>query len=168
MSRPTIRTNELEDDILSRIACGESLRGICAEDDKPNISTVIRWLAADGDFALRYARAREMQAEMLADEMLEIADNDKTDRIDIKDDTGKVIKTEQNNVAVARAKLKLEQRRWWAEKLRPKVYGTKVVVGGDADAPPIKTTTQLDVSNLSLEQLDALGAALQGAMNGKD
>lgn len=167
MARPTLHTEELEDEILSRIACGESLRAICAEIDKPNISTIIRWLAANDSFALRYARAREMQAEMLADEMLEIADDDTSDRVVIKNEEGKVIKTEQNNVAVARAKLKLEQRRWWAEKLRPKVYGAKVAVGGDADAPPIKTTTQLDVSNLTLEQLDALGDALKAAL-GKD
>jgi len=161
MSRPTIRTNELEDDILSRIACGESLRGICAEDGMPNISTVIRWLAADEDFARKYTRAREMQAEILADEMLDIADDDKSDRIDIKDKDGNIIKTEQNNVAVARSKLKLEQRRWWAEKLRPKVYGNKVAVGGADDMPAIKTSQQLDVSNLSLDELEVLGAALQ-------
>ncbi len=161
MSRPTIRTNELEDDILSRIACGESLRGICAENGMPNISTVIRWLAADEDFARKYTRAREMQAEILADEMLDIADNDKSDRIDIKDKDGNIIRTEQNNVAVARSKLKLEQRRWWAEKLRPKVYGNKVAVGGSDDMPAIKTSQQLDVSNLSLDELEVLGAALQ-------
>lgn len=167
MSRPTIRTNELEDDILSRIACGESLRGICAEDGMPNISTVIRWLAADEDFARKYTRAREMQAEILADEMLDIADDDKSDRIDIKDKDGNIIKTEQNNVAVARSKLKLEQRRWWAEKLRPKVYGNKVAVGGADDMPAIKTSQQLDVSNLSLDELEVLGAALQKSL-GKD
>lgn len=167
MSRPTIRTSELEDDILSRIACGESLRGICAEDGMPNISTVIRWLAADEDFARRYTRAREMQAEILADEMLDIADDDKSDRIDIKDKDGNIIKTEQNNVAVARSKLKLEQRRWWAEKLRPKVYGNKVAVGGADDMPAIKTSQQLDVSNLSLDELEVLGAALQKSL-GKD
>jgi hypothetical protein len=167
MSRPTIRTNELEDDILSRIACGESLRGICAEDAMPNISTVIRWLAADEDFARKYTRAREMQAEILADEMLDIADNDKSDRIDIKDKDGNIIRTEQNNVAVARSKLKLEQRRWWAEKLRPKVYGNKVAVGGADDMPAIKTSQQLDVSNLSLDELEVLGAALQKSL-GKD
>jgi hypothetical protein len=167
MGRPTLRTNELEDDILSRIACGESLRKICDEDGMPNISTVIRWLAADEDFARRYARAREMQAEILADEMLDIADDDSSDRIETKDSTGKVIKSEQNNVAVARSKLKLEQRRWWAEKLRPKVYGAKVVVGGAEDMAPIKTSTQLDVSNLSLEELEVLGAALQKSL-GKD
>jgi hypothetical protein len=108
-----------------------------------------------------------MQAEILADEMLDIADDDSSDRIETKDSTGKVIKSEQNNVAVARSKLKLEQRRWWAEKLRPKVYGAKVVVGGSEDMAPIKTSTQLDVSNLSLEELEVLGAALQKSI-GKD
>jgi hypothetical protein len=130
----------------------------------PNISTVIRWLAADEDFARKYTRAREMQAEILADEMLDIADDDKSDRIDIKDKDGKIIKTEQNNVAVARSKLKLEQRRWWAEKLRPKVYGNKVAVGGADDMPAIKTSQQLDVSNLSLDELEVLGAALQKSL----
>ena len=160
MSRPSLRTVELEEEILSRIACGESLRSICEEDGKPHISTVIRWLAADENFASKYARAREMQAEVLADQMLEIADDASNDRIVIKDSEGNTVKVEQNNVAVARAKLQLEQRRWYAEKLRPKVYGSKVAVGGAEDMPAIKTTTQLDVSNLSLEELDVLAAAL--------
>lgn len=168
MSRPTLRTPELEDDILSRIACGESLRAICSEEAYPNVATVIRWLAADEAFAHRYARAREMQAEVLADQMLEIADDDRRDRIEIKDAEGNVIRVEQNNVGVARSKLRLEQRRWWAEKLRPKVYGAKVAVGGDPDAPPIKTTHQLDVSNLTLEELDVLGAALQKSLTRDD
>ena len=161
MSRPTIRTAELEDDIFSRIACGESLRGICTEDDMPNISTVIRWLAADENFARRYTRAREMQAEILADEMLEIADDGTNDWMEKKDQKGNVIGWSLNGEAVARSKLRLEQRRWWAEKLRPKVYGNKVAIGGASDLPPIQTARQLDVSNLSLEELDVLGAALQ-------
>jgi hypothetical protein len=167
MGRPTLRTNELEDDILSRIACGESLRGICAEEAMPNISTVIRWLAADEDFARRYTRAREMQAEILADEMLGIADDGTNDWMEKKDQKGNVTGWALNGEAVARSKLRLEQRRWWAEKLRPKVYGNKVAIGGADDMAPIKTSTQLDVSNLSLDELEILGAALQKSV-GKD
>jgi hypothetical protein len=167
MSRPTIRTIELEDDILSRIACGESLRGICREDGMPNISTVIRWLDADENFARKYTRAREMQAEMLADEMLEIADDGTNDWMEKKDQKGNVTGWALNGEAVARSKLRLEQRRWWAEKLRPKVYGNKVAVGGADDMPAIKTSAQLDVSNLSLDELEVLGAALQKSL-GKD
>jgi hypothetical protein len=168
MSRPTLRTPELEDDILSRIACGESLRAICSEEAYPNVATVIRWLAADEAFAHRYARAREMQAEVLADQMLEIADDGTNDWMAKKDREGNLVGWQLNGEAVARSKLRLEQRRWYAEKLRPKVYGAKVAVGGDPDAPPIKTTHQLDVSNLTLEELDVLGAALQKSLTRDD
>lgn len=168
--RPSLRTEELEDEILSRIIAGESLNAICNENGKPHITTVLRWLAADADFAARYARAREMQAENLADQMLQIADDDRKDRIEIKDADGNVIKTEQNNVAVARSKLMLEQRRWWAEKLRPKVYGPKLAIGGAAELPPIHMTKSLDVSNLSIEELEVLAAALEKsiATDGQD
>ena len=168
MSRPTLRTPELEDDILSRIACGESLRAICSEEAYPNVATVIRWLAADEAFAHRYARAREMQAEVLADQMLEIADDGTNDWMAKRDKDGNLVGWQLNGEAVARSKLRLEQRRWYAEKLRPKVYGAKVAVGGDPDAPPIKTTHQLDVSNLTLEELDVLGAALQKSLTRDD
>ena len=81
-----------------------------------------------------------------------------------------IYKTEQNNVAVARSKLMLEQRRWWAEKLRPKVYGPKLAIGGAAELPPIHMTKSLDVSNLSIEELEVLAAALEKsiATDGQD
>lgn len=164
MSRPTIRTDELEDEILSRIVAGESLNAICKEDGKPHIATVLRWLGADEGFATRYARAREMQAENLADQMIEIADDGANDWMEKRDREGNVTGWQLNGEAVARSKLRLEQRRWWAEKLRPKVYGAKVAIGGAADMDPIRTTQQLDVSNLTLEELDVLGAALQKAL----
>jgi len=168
MGRPTIRTEELEDELLSRIIAGESLNAICKEDGKPNITTVLRWLAADEDFAARYARAREMQAENMADQMLEIADDGSNDWMEKRNKDGEIVGWSVNGEAVARSKLRLEQRRWYAEKLRPKVYGAKVAVGGSADMPPIQTTSKLDISSLSLEELDVLGAALQKSINGKD
>ena len=47
------------------------------------------------------------------------------------------------------------------------IYGDKVAVGGADDMPAIKTSQQLDVSNLSLDELEVLGAALQKSL-GKD
>jgi hypothetical protein len=159
--RPTLRTEELEDEILGRIIAGESLNAICKEDGKPHITTVLRWLAADENFAARYTRAREMQAENLADQMLEIADDGSNDWMEKKDKDGENVGWALNGEAVARSKLRLEQRRWWAEKLRPKVYGTKVAVGGAADMAPIQTTSKLDISHLTLEELEVLGLVLQ-------
>lgn len=153
----TIRSPELENEILDRIACGESLNRICKEDGKPNMSTVLRWLSSDPEFAARYARAREMQAEVMADQMLEIADDARNDWMKGKEGEGYKL----NGEAVARSKLRLEQRRWYAEKLRPKVYGTKVAVGGADDLPAIRTSNTLDISGLSMEELEVLQLALQ-------
>ena len=64
MTRVTY-SEELADEICARIAEGESMRGICADNHMPNWRTVWRWLDANDDFASRCARARTMQAEAL-------------------------------------------------------------------------------------------------------
>jgi hypothetical protein len=44
------------------------------------------------------------------------------------------------------------------------VYGPKLAIGGAVDLPPIQMTKQLDVSSLSLEELDVLASALEKSM----
>ena len=39
---------------------------------------------------------------------------------------------------IARARLRVDARKWLLSKLLPKVYGDKLALGGDADAPPIQ------------------------------
>ena len=112
-------SQELFDRICERIADGESLRTICAEDGMPRKASVMRWLAADAALSDQYARAREMQADALFDECLTIAD-----------DTSR----EPND-----RRMSFDARKWMAGKLRPKVYGDKVAIGGADDLPPVKT-----------------------------
>jgi hypothetical protein len=66
--------------------------------------------------------------------------------------------------------MRLEQRRWFAEKLLPKVYGPKIAIGGTDDLPPIQMTKALDVSSLSIEELNVLAVALEKsiATDGQD
>ena len=79
-----------------------------------------------------YARARERQGDKLVEDMLAIADDAAKDTyIDADGNT----RTDQE--VVARSRLRVDARKWLAGKMRPKVYGDKVAVGGDADAPPI-------------------------------
>jgi|ADGO01.1.fsa_nt_gi hypothetical protein len=66
-------------------------------------------------FLHQYARAREMQADLLADEMIEIADNN------TGDDAAFV-----GINRIHRDKLRIESRKWIASKLKPKKYGDKV------------------------------------------
>ena len=112
MARPTIYSEELANDICSRIANGESLKGICAHDDMPDKATVYRWLAVDKEFCDKYTRARDIQADYYADELISIADDFEKG---IDDPT-----------AVSRAKLQIETRKWIASKLKPKSYGDKI------------------------------------------
>jgi hypothetical protein len=124
--RPTDYTEELADRICDRISDGESLRTICAEDGMPHKSTVFRWLAAHEEFATIYARAREVQAEVLADELIEISDDGTNDWMERKDQDGGVVGWRENGEAMRRSQLRISTRQWIAERMLPKKYGTKV------------------------------------------
>lgn len=123
MARPSEYTQEIADQICERLAEGESLRSICWDDPFPNKSTVFRWLAANKEFRDQYARARETQADAIADEILDIADEAED---------------------AAKARLQVDARKWLAGKLRPKVYGDKVMHGGDPDGEPINVVARIE------------------------
>lgn len=110
------------DEICERIAGGESLRKICKEEKMPNICTFWRWLD-DEALSKQYTRAREEQAETLADEIIDISDEKKDDTY--LDEDGKEI---INHEVIARSRLRVEARKWAASKLKPKKFGdfTKV------------------------------------------
>lgn len=118
MGRPSTYTAELGEQICDKLAEGFSLRQICALEGLPGLNTVIRWLRHDEEFRLHYTRARELQAEIGADDMIEIAD-------DASQDVSGELKM-PNAVAVQRAKLRVETRKWTAMKLLPKKYGERV------------------------------------------
>jgi hypothetical protein len=78
-ARPTDSTAEITETICARLAAGESLRTICADEAMPAQSTVYLWLTKHSEFSEQYARAREVQAETLVDEILEISDDGRND-----------------------------------------------------------------------------------------
>jgi len=91
--------------------------------------TFYRALDADAALRDRYARAKDAGLEAMADETLEIADTVTGDTID---DDG-VIRIAPD--VVARARLRVDTRKWLLSKLAPKKYGDKVDVqhGGTVD-----------------------------------
>ena len=113
-------TPELVEAICSQLAEGKSLRTICKAEGMPSAGTVCRMLANDADFAEQYARAREIQADTIFDEILDIADDSSNDWIETKDGD------KFNQEAAARARIRIDARKWMAGKLRPKVYGEKL------------------------------------------
>ena len=114
---------ETADSICELLADGKSLRAICADPDMPSTSTVCKWLALNSEFAEQYARARELQADALFDDILDIADKG-----------SKALDTTEER------RLQIDARKWMAGKLKGK-YSDKVKhVGGDEGDNPIAFT----------------------------
>lgn len=151
--RPSDYTTEKADAICERLALGESLRSICRDEAMPAMSTVFRWLTLESGFSDQYARAREEQAEALADEIVSIADESE---VSVKHE-GEDVRIALDATAVARNRLRVDSRKWVASKLKPKKYGDRQVLAGDPEAPLVSTTD---------EQIDARLNALLAKANG--
>lgn len=153
---PMPMLEEVTDRICQRIADGESLRSICSDKDMPDKSTVLKWLSQSPAFASQYAHARELQADAIFDEVLDIADDGRNDWMEAngKDDEG----WKQNGEAIQRSKLRIDARKWMAGKLRPKKYGEKTLIGSDPDNP-LPEGNKIDVLVLAaqLRKQKALG-----------
>lgn len=128
MGRPSTYSEEKATEICARIAAGESLNSICKEQGQPGITAVYAWLLRHENFAKMYARAREEQADTLADEIVAIADDGSNDTS--VDENG-FERTNQENIQ--RSKLRVDARKWVAAKLKPRKYGERVM--GDPDNP---------------------------------
>ena len=130
VGRPAMYSQDLADTICERLADGESLRAICSEDGMPNKATVFRWLGDNVTFSDQYARAREEQAESLADEIVNISDEEATmvraDKHNTKpDDEEGFTEVVFDSTAIARNRLRVDARKWVASKLKPKKYGDR-------------------------------------------
>jgi hypothetical protein len=135
--RPSSFTDEIADEICSRLADAQSLRSICLIDGMPDQTTVYRWLRDPTREAFRqqYAQAREAQADALFDEMLDIADDASNDWMERSGEDKRGPGWDLNGEHVQRTRLRLDTRKWMASKLLPKKYGDKLALGGDPDTP---------------------------------
>lgn len=141
MARHSSFTQEVADIICERIAGGESLRSICRDESMPGTSTVIKWLANDSlaSFRAQYTRAREAQADFMAEDILAIADDGLNDTY--VDDEGN---QRTDHDVIARSKLRVEARKWLAGKMAPKKYGDKITAEmSGPNGGPVETVTRV-------------------------
>lgn len=118
---------EIANEICEQLIEGKSLRSILnTTAGYPASSTIYKWLIAYPAFAEQYSRAREAQADALFDETLDIADDSENDWIERKHFAGDDASPQLNGEAVARARLRIDTRKWMAGKLKPKKYGEKL------------------------------------------
>jgi hypothetical protein len=126
VGRPTNYNDNIAKVICLRISEGESLRTITQDKDMPDRSTVYDWLIKHPEFTDQYARAREEQADTLADEILSIADETPEMNPIIDKRTGELIEMQMHSAYVQWQKNRIDARKWTAMKLRPKKYGEMV------------------------------------------
>jgi hypothetical protein len=124
------KSPEVMDEIVHRISEGESLRSVCRDKRMPSIWTVMDWQRDDADFASRCARARELQAEVMDEKILSVADRVETGEMDPNS-----------------ARVVLSAYQWRAAKLAPKKYGDMIKLAGH-DGGAVKLIAQSDDEKL--------------------
>lgn len=120
----TKKSPEVVEEILARLSDGEPLAAICRSDERfPHPVVWGRWVDADEQLAIAYARARDVGAHAIAEQALALAD-------------GVAVHGE----SIQKAKLQIETRLKLLAKWNPKLYGdtTKMALTG-ADGGAIKT-----------------------------
>jgi hypothetical protein len=94
----------------------------------PDRGTVTRWLEANEGFRSQYARARDLQHDYWAEEILALAD---TPQLGVRREygtgaQGPVDKTVEADM-IEHRRLQVDARKWLLSKLAPKKYGERVV-----------------------------------------
>jgi len=128
--------NDIFNKILIEIENGRALRKILKDDENmPSTQTFYKWIDEDVEKSKQYARACEVRADAIFDDIIEIADDSSHDTIIT--DNGEII----NSEFVARSRIRIDARKWIASKLNPKKYGDKLDVTSDnkpiTQQPPI-------------------------------
>ena len=129
MSRPIEWTQEKKDKAISIIIYemvenGKSVNSILDNKKRdtellPNKSTFFEWLKNDKALSDHYTIAYDARADILFDEILEIADDSTNDTI--YTETGE----KSNSEWINRSRLRVDARKWTLAKMNPKKYGDK-------------------------------------------
>lgn len=167
MGRRSDYSVKLTDEICARIAEGEPLRQICRDEGMPNFSTVYDWLKLHDDFYQRFARAREVGEEAIAQDILDIADDARNDWMEKHDRDGKAVGWQVNGDHIQRSKLRAEMRLKLLAKWNPRKWADKVDLnhGGQPENPiksETKNVTEHVLKQLTAQQIEQAIAEAQG------
>ncbi len=140
-------------DFLGFIVRGGHMAAWCGERGIP-YTTMLTFISSDPRRSEMYLRAREDRADVLADEIVAISDED---TLEVKELAPGVKVAVFDKTAVARNRLRVEARKWVAAKLRPRVYGDKLEVESTVNHKAVP-------DDELLARLAALGVVLPSVM----
>jgi transposase len=132
MGRPTKYNEKVVVKILAHLAQGKSLHRTSKAVDI-SLETIFEWLHKYPDFAERYARAKQESADMMAEEVMDIADDGRNDYMEDDYMKGRSPGWSVNGENIQRSKLRVDTRKWLMAKMKPKKYGDQIDVtsGGE-------------------------------------
>jgi len=90
----------------------------------PSRTVIYEELAANKDFADHYARACDMRADEVFDEIFEIADDGRNDWIETREDDARGWR--ENGESLRRSQIRIDARKWALARMSPRKYGDKL------------------------------------------
>lgn len=112
--------------LFEMVVNGKSLRTVLKMDSMPDITTFYIWIEKDEIKSKQYAQAIKMRADLLFDEMLDIADDNSKDFIDQELAEG-IIVSKFDHEHVQRSRLRIDTRKWVIERMNAKKYNEKYI-----------------------------------------
>ena len=141
MPYPAKITPAVIEEVLSRIAQGETLAALARELGF-HPTAWMKHVRADEGLAIAYAEARDVGADVIAEQALEIIDA-APERIIEVDDEGKTSQGRIDSAAVTWAKNRAEMRLKLLAKWNPKKYGDKQTVDvGNKEGETLKVESK--------------------------
>ena len=131
--RPSKYSEEVADRIMQYLLDGEGIRFIEQQPGMPSGVTIMRWVRDNEPFRRLYEEVRQLQLDLMAQDILEIADN--------------------AGLNVPGARLRTDVRKWLLSKLVRHTYG-------ETPAAPAAAVSDIDFSMWSDEDLEAYNRLL--------
>ena len=155
--RPSDYTPEIADVICKRLADGASLKQVCSCEDMPARSAVYTWLLKHSEFADKYARACEIRADYVFDEMFEIADTPQLGVKTVTKPDGSVETTEGNMIEHRR--LRIDARKWALARMSPRKYGDRQTTDANVH---VAVAPEITADMTPAQAAEAFAIALRG------
>lgn len=129
---------DILDIICEDIINGASLRKAISKHKPLKATTFFKWLRDDEIKREQYARATIERAELMFEDMFDIADDGTNDWMEKFNDKGESTGWAVNGENIQRSRVRIDTRKWALSKMMPKKYGEKLDV--TTDGQPIQST----------------------------
>lgn len=129
---------EIRDEIIDWISEGKTLREYCRQPGKPSFRLVYLWLEkekeGDDSFAARFARARQIQEQVLLEQCFDIAEDGSNDWMERLGKDERPLGWMLNKEHVQRSKLRIWTRLELLKRMNPAKWGDRVAVDSKSEA----------------------------------